>query len=155
MSDKMKSVALDDVSKRIIELLQQDGRRPYAEIGRAVGLSEAAVRQRVQRLTDAGVMQIVAVTDPRQLGFARMAMIGIRTAGDPREVAEAVKAFDEIAYVVVTLGTFDVLAEAICETDEDLLELVSNRVRAIPGVTHTESLIYAGLHKDFYNWGTR
>ncbi|MEV7632345.1 Lrp/AsnC family transcriptional regulator [Microbacterium sp. NPDC089318] len=155
MSDRAKTSVLDDVSKRIIELLQQDGRRPYAEIGRAVGLSEAAVRQRVQRLTDSGVMQIVAVTDPRQLGFSRMAMIGIRTSGDPREVADAVKAFDEIAYVVVTLGTFDVLAEAICESDEDLLELVSMRVRAIPGVEHTESLIYAGLHKDFYNWGTR
>ena len=155
MSDNPKTTALDDVSKRIIELLQQDGRRPYAEIGRAVGLSEAAVRQRVQRLTDAGVMQIVAVTDPRQLGFARISGGADADHRHPREVAEAVKAFDEIAYVVVTLGTFDVLAEAICETDEDLLELVSMRVRAIPGVEHTESLIYAGLHKDFYNWGTR
>lgn len=155
MSEKPKAPVLDDVSKRIIELLQQDGRRPYADIGRTVGLSEAAVRQRVQRLTDAGVVQIVAVTDPRQLGFSRMAMIGIRVKGDPREVAEAVKAFDEIAHVVVTLGSFDVLAEAICETDEDLLELVSTRVRAIPGVAETECFLYAGLHKDFYNWGTR
>ncbi|MFD5226287.1 Lrp/AsnC family transcriptional regulator [Microbacterium sp. NPDC058342] len=155
MTDRTKAPVLDEVSKRIIELLQQDGRRPYAEIGRAVGLSEAAVRQRVQRLTESGVMQIVAVTDPRQLGFSRMAMIGIRVQGDPREVAEAVKAFDEIAYVVVTLGSFDVLAEAICESDEDLLELVSTRVRAIPGVAETECLLYAGLHKDFYNWGTR
>lgn len=155
MSDKPKAPVLDDVSKQIIELLQQDGRRPYADIGRTVGLSEAAVRQRVQRLTDAGVVQIVAVTDPRQLGFSRMAMIGIRVQGDPREVADAVKAFDEIAYVVVTLGSFDVLAEAICETDEDLLELVSTRVRAIEGVVETECFLYAGLHKDFYNWGTR
>jgi len=155
MVDKTKAPVLDDVSKQIIELLQQDGRRPYAEIGRAVGLSEAAVRQRVQRLTESGVMQIVAVTDPRQLGFARMAMIGIRVQGDPREVAEAVKDFDEVAYVVVTLGSYDVLAEAICETDEDLLELVATRVRAIPGVAHTECFLYAGLHKDFYNWGTR
>ena len=155
MVDKTKAPVLDDVSKQIIELLQQDGRRPYAEIGRAVGLSEAAVRQRVQRLTESGVMQIVAVTDPRQLGFARMAMIGIRVQGDPREVAEAVKDFDEVAYVVVTLGSYDVLAEAICETDEDLLELVATRVRAIPGVAHTACFLYAGLHKDFYNWGTR
>lgn len=155
MSDKPKAPVLDDVSKQIIELLQQDGRRPYADIGRTVGLSEAAVRQRVQRLTDAGVVQIVAVTDPRQLGFSRMAMIGIRVQGDPRDVADAVKAFDEIAYVVVTLGSFDVLAEAICETDEDLLELVSTRVRAIEGVVETECFLYAGLHKDFYNWGTR
>ena len=123
MSDKPKVPVLDDVSKRIIELLQEDGRRPYAEIGRAVGLSEAAVRQRVQRLTDSGVVQIVAVTDPRQLGFSRMAMLGIRVDGDPRVAAEAIANIPEIAYVNVTLGSFDILAEAICESDEDLLEL--------------------------------
>ena len=72
---------LDDVSKSIIEQLQQDGRRSYASIGKAVGLSEAAVRQRVQRLSEAGVMQIVAVTDPLQLGFGRQAMVGIRVEG--------------------------------------------------------------------------
>lgn len=150
-----KAPALDDVSKRIIELLQEDGRRPYAEIGRAVGLSEAAVRQRVQRLIDGGVMQIVAVTDPTQLGFSRMAMIGIRTSGDPREVATQLSALEQLAYVVVTLGTFDILAEAVCENDDDLLTLIATRIRAIPGVTHTESFLYAGLHKDLYNWGTR
>lgn len=155
MTPAPKAPQLDDVSKRIIELLQEDGRRPYAEIGRAVGLSEAAVRQRVQRLIDAGVMQIVAVTDPTQLGFSRMAMIGIRVSGDPRDVAAQLSELDELAYVVVTLGTFDVLAEAVCENDEELLALIATRIRAIPGVTHTESFLYAGLHKDLYNWGTR
>ncbi len=155
MTDKAKSAPLDDVSKRIIELLQEDGRRAYADIGRAVGLSEAAVRQRVQRLTDAGTIQIVAVTDPTQLGFSRMAMIGIRTSGDPREVARALVDIPELAYVVVTLGTFDILAEAVCESDEHLLELIATRIRPTPGITHTESLLYAGLQKDLYNWGTR
>ena len=79
---------LDEMSKAIIENLQQDGRRSYAGIGKAVGLSEAAVRQRVQRLIDTGVMQIVAVTDPMQLGFSRQAMIGIRCQGDATKVAE-------------------------------------------------------------------
>ncbi|MFB7843711.1 Lrp/AsnC family transcriptional regulator [Microbacterium sp. NPDC056052] len=155
MSDKPKVPVLDDVSKRIIELLQEDGRRPYAEIGRAVGLSEAAVRQRVQRLTDSGVVQIVAVTDPRQLGFSRMAMLGIRVDGDPRVAAEAIANIPEIAYVNVVLGSFDILAEAICESDEDLLELIATRIRTIEGVSHTECFLYAGLHKDLYNWGTR
>lgn len=155
MSDKPKAPVLDDVSKRIIELLQEDGRRPYAEIGRAVGLSEAAVRQRVQRLTDGGIVQIVAVTDPRQLGFSRMAMLGIRVSGDPRIAAEAIAGIPEIAYVNVTLGSFDILAEAICESDEDLLDLIATRIRTIEGVTHTESFLYASLHKDLYNWGTR
>ncbi|MDQ4215813.1 Lrp/AsnC family transcriptional regulator [Microbacterium capsulatum] len=155
MSEKPKAPVLDDVSKRIIELLQEDGRRPYAEIGRAVGLSEAAVRQRVQRLTDSGIVQIVAVTDPRQLGFSRMAMLGIRVEGDPRIVAEEIARIPAIAYVNVTLGSFDILAEAICESDEELLDLVATRIRPIPGVKHTEYFLYAGQHKDFYNWGTR
>ncbi|MGN8026279.1 Lrp/AsnC family transcriptional regulator [Microbacterium sp. 22242] len=155
MSDKPKLPVLDDVSKRIIELLQEDGRRPYAEIGRSVGLSEAAVRQRVQRLTDSGIVQIVAVTDPRQLGFSRMAMLGIRVDGDPRVAAEAIANIPEIAYVNVTLGSFDILAEAVCESDEDLVELIAAGIRTVAGVTHTECLLYAGRYKDLYNWGTR
>lgn len=150
-----KQPLLDDVSKKIVELLQEDGRRPYAEIGRAVGLSEAAARQRVQRMTEAGIIQIVAVTDPMQLGFHRMSMIGIRVTGDPREVAQALTEIPELAYVVVTLGTFDILVEAVCEDDQHLIELIASRIRTIPGVAHTESLLYAGLYKDLYNWGTR
>jgi len=97
-----KSVPLDDVSKKIIEQLQVDGRRSYAEIGKAVGLSEAAVRQRVQKLTDAGVMQVVAVTDPMQLGFFRQAMIGIRATGDTRVLADLLAAMPAVDYVVLT-----------------------------------------------------
>ncbi|GAA1142371.1 MULTISPECIES: Lrp/AsnC family transcriptional regulator [Microbacterium] len=155
MSSTPKHPALDDVSKRIVELLQEDGRRPYAEIGRAVGLSEAAARQRVQRMTEAGIIQIVAVTDPMQLGFHRMSMIGIRVDKDPRSIAQELTKITELAYVVVTLGTFDILVEAVCESDEDLIDLIATRIRTIPGVVHTESLLYAGLYKDLYNWGTR
>lgn len=155
MDPASKSLALDEVSKRIIDLLQEDGRRSYADIGRVVGLSEAATRQRVQRLIDAGVMQIVAVTDPRQLGFDSMAMLGIRVSGDPRTVADALATIPEIAYVTVTLGSFDILAEAICASTEELLDLIAARIRSIDGVTHTETFHYAGLHKDHYHWGTR
>ncbi len=155
MSATQKLPLLDEVSKKIIELLQEDGRRPYAEIGRAVGLSEAAARQRVQRMTEAGIIQIVAVTDPMQLGFHRMSMIGIRVSGDPRAIAEELTQITELAYVVVTLGTFDILVEAVCESDEHLIDLIATRIRTLPGVTHTESLLYAGLYKDLYNWGTR
>jgi Lrp/AsnC family transcriptional regulator for asnA, asnC and gidA len=150
-----KAVALDDVSKGIIEQLQEDGRRSYAEIGKAVGLSEAAVRQRVQKLTDAGVMQVVAVTDPMQLGFYRQAMIGIRATGDTTKVAEQLATIREIDYVVLTAGSFDVLAEVVCESDEDLIELLNHRIRAIEGVLSTETFVYLKLQKQFYNWGTR
>lgn len=152
---RSKAVALDEVSKGIIEQLQEDGRRSYAEIGKAVGLSEAAVRQRVQKLTDAGVMQVVAVTDPMQLGFYRQAMIGIRVTGDTTRVAEALSSIPAVDYVVLTAGSFDVLAEVVCESDEDLIELLNHRIRAIDGVLSTETFVYLKLQKQFYNWGTR
>ncbi len=147
--------ALDDVSKQIIEQLQHDGRMSYAAIGKAVGLSEAAVRQRVQRLLDAGVMQIVAVTDPLQLGFARQAMIGIRTEGDLEPVAKQLADMSEVDYVIMTAGSFDLLVEAVCESDDHLLELLSKRIRAIEGVRSTESFVYLKLYKQTYTWGVR
>jgi Lrp/AsnC family transcriptional regulator for asnA, asnC and gidA len=148
-------VHLDDVSKAIIDQLQEDGRRSYADIGKHVGLSEAAVRQRVQRLTEAGVMQIVAVTDPMQLGFTRQAMIGVRVAGDVREVADRLAAIGAVDYVVLTAGTFDVLAEVVCENDDDLIELLNTEIRPLPGVTSTETFVYLQLRKQAYAWGTR
>jgi len=146
---------LDDVAKRIIELLQEDGRQSYAAIAKAVGLSEAAVRQRVQRLLDAEVMQIVAVTDPVQVGFARQAMIGIRAAGDLTELGEALSAMTEVDYVVTTAGSFDILAEVVCEDDDHLLDLLTHQIRTLPGVTSTETFVYLKLNKQHYNWGTR
>lgn len=149
------NVVLDDVSKAIIEQLQQDGRRPYATIGKAVGLSEAAVRQRVQRLLESGVMQIVAVTDPLQVGFPRAAMLGVRVDGDAEIVADKLAGMPEVDYVVVTAGGYDVLAEVVCENDDHLLEVVNRRVRAIPGVRNTETFVYLKLRKQIYAWGTR
>jgi Lrp/AsnC family transcriptional regulator, regulator for asnA, asnC and gidA len=148
-------IALDDVSKRIIEQLQEDGRRPYAAIGKAVGLSEAAVRQRVQRLLDSGVMQIVAVTDALQVGFSRQAMIGVRVTGDVTAVADQIAQMSEVDYVVITAGSYDLLIEVVCEDDDHLLELVSGRLRALPGVLSTETFVYLKLCKQLYNWGTR
>lgn len=152
---RTRPLQLDAVSKAIVTELQADGRRSYAEIGKTVGLSEAAVRQRVQKLTESGVMQIVAVTDPMQLGFTRQAMLGIRVAGDTREVADVLAGLDEVDYVVLTAGTFDVLAEVICENDDDLLDLLNTRIRGIPGVVSTETFVYLKLRKQFYNWGAR
>lgn len=155
MATRSKPVHLDDVSKAIVEQLQTDGRRSYAEIGKAVGLSEAAVRQRVQKLTDAGVMQVVAVTDPMQLGFYRQAMIGIRVVGDTTHVAEELSSMRAVDYVVLTAGSFDILAEVVCEDDDDLIDLLNRRIRAIEGVQSTETFVYLRLQKQFYNWGTR
>ncbi|RJL21783.1 Lrp/AsnC family transcriptional regulator [Bailinhaonella thermotolerans] len=145
---------LDDISKRIIEQLQMDGRKPYAAIGKVVGLSEAAVRQRVQRLLDAGVMQIVAVTDPLTLGFPRQAMIGIKCEGDLETVGDELAAIDEVDYIVLTAGSFDLIVEVVCEGDSHLLEILG-KIRAIPTVRTTESFVYLKLRKQTYSWGTR
>ena len=146
---------LDDVSKAIIEQLQQDGRRSYAAIGKVVGLSEAAVRQRVQRLTESGVMQVVAVTDPLQLGFARQAMVGIRCRGELEVVAEALGELQEVDYVVITAGSYDLLVEVVAESDDHLLELISLKIRTIPNVESTETFMYLKLQKQTYSWGVR
>ena len=149
------TVHLDEMSKRIIEHLQEDGRQSYAAIGRHVGLSEAAVRQRVQRLLDAEVMQIVAVTDPLQVGFRRQAMIGLTVDGDLAPVGDALADLSEVSYVVTTAGSFDLLAEVVCEDDDDLLTLINERIRTLPGVRSTETFVYLKLNKQHYNWGTR
>ena len=146
---------LDDVSKAIIAELQQDGRRSYASIGKVVGLSEAAVRQRVQRLIDSGVMQVVAVTDPMELGFARQAMIGVRVQGPLEVIADEVANLSEVDYVVITAGSFDLLVEAVCESDEALLTLITEKIRANPGVVATETFMYLHLRKQTYSWGVR
>ena len=147
-------VALDDISKAIIERLQQDGRQSYAAIGKAVGLSEAAVRQRVQRLQETGIMQIVAVTDPLTLGFCRQAMIGLKSDGDLQKLADDLCSMAEIDYVVISAGSFDMLIEVVCEDDDHLLEVLSN-IRGIPSVTSTETFVYLKLAKQTYSWGTR
>ncbi|HST64249.1 MAG TPA: Lrp/AsnC family transcriptional regulator [Mycobacteriales bacterium] len=147
--------SVDDVGKRLIEELQQDGRRSYAALAKTVGLSEAAVRQRVQRMVDSGLMQVVAVTDPLQVGFHRQAMIGLRVEGDLVKVADELAKFDEVDYVVVTAGSFDILLELVCEDDDHLLRVLSERIRALPGVRDTETFVYLKLAKQTYSWGTR
>ena len=146
---------LDEVNKAIVEQLQQDGRRTYGSIAEAVGLSEAAVRQRVQKMRDAGIIQIVAVTDPLQMGFRSQAMVGIKADGDARDVADALAEVDAIDYVVMVAGEYDILVELVCEDEDRMLELLNGVIRQIPGVRETEMFMYLKLKKQTYTWGTR
>jgi Lrp/AsnC family transcriptional regulator, regulator for asnA, asnC and gidA len=155
VSETTPPVALDDVDKRLIEALQHDGRRPYTQLAQQVGLSEAAVRQRVRRLVDSGVTQIVAVTDPMTLGFRRMAMVGIRVDGDVRAAADAIAALPQIDYLVIVAGSFDLLVEVVCEDDDDLLQLLNDKIRAVPGIASTDTFTYLKICKETYTWGTR
>jgi Lrp/AsnC family transcriptional regulator for asnA, asnC and gidA len=143
---------LDDVDRAIIERLQRDGRTPFTRLGAAVGLSEAAVRQRVQRLIDADVMQVVAVTNPLSVGYRRMAMIGVRTSGPADDVAAKLEAMPDIDYLVVTAGSFDLMCEVVVSDDPALLDL-TNRIRRVDGVVSTETFIYLDLVKQTFTWG--
>jgi Lrp/AsnC family transcriptional regulator for asnA, asnC and gidA len=145
---------LDAVDKRIIEALQVDGRCPYTHLARDLGISEAAVRARVRKLSRAGVMQVVAVTDPLMLGFDVMALIGVQTDSNLEDVAAAVSSWDECSYLVVAAGSFDLLVEVVCEDNQHLLDVV-RRLRETPGVRQTETFMYLDLYKQTYQWGTR
>ena len=149
------SNGIDAIDRKIISVLQHDGRRAYGAIAQEVGLSETAVRRRVQRLKDSGVMQIVAITDPLQLGYGREALIGIRVQGDVRLVADKVAAIEEANYVVMTAGSFDIIAEVIAEDDNALVHLLNDAIRSIPGVTEVETFLYLKLSKQTYAWGAK
>jgi Lrp/AsnC family transcriptional regulator for asnA, asnC and gidA len=145
---------LDETGKAILRQLQEDGRRSYTAIGAAVGLSEAAVRQRVKALTDSGVLQIVAVTDPLTLGFGVMASVGITVTGDSRVAADVLSKIDEVDYCVLTTGRYDIQLELVCRDNEHLLTVINDRVRTVPGVRETETSMYLRVHKQTYNYGT-
>ena len=145
---------LDALDTTIIEALQKDGREPFRRIAAAAGVSEATVRARYGRLCEDGILQVTAVTNPLGLGFEAEAMIGIRTTGSPEAVAEELAQWEEIDYVVITAGRFDVIIEALCVDRRHLLD-VTNRIRALDGVQSTESFLYLELWKQLYDWGAR
>ena len=147
-------IDIDEVDKAIIRHLQEDGRMPYSRLGPAVGLSQAAVRQRVQRLIEKGVMLIVAITDPVTLGFAVQAMIGIGVEGNVRAVADALSELHEVEYVVITAGRFELLVELVCKDMHALFDLVNDRIRPVKGVRSTEIFTYLALAKRSYSWDT-
>lgn len=150
------AVTMDPASKAIIGMLQRDARRPYAEIADEVGLDEHEVVERVRRLVDAGVVQLTAVTDPLQLGFARQAMLGLNVAPDAiSSVAQAVGQVPEVCYVVITSGSFEVLVEVVGDSDAHLLEIVTTRIKPLPGVTAIHTFLYLELAKQTYTWGVR
>ncbi len=149
----MKSIELDEIDKSIVRELQIDGRVPFAQLGPKVGLSQAAVRNRMNRMLDAGVMQIVAVTDPEMLGFDYQAMLGIRVDRDVTEVAADLARHDVIEYLVLATGRFDILAEITCINASELLKVINRVIRPTPGVATIEPLNYLKVVKQTYNWG--
>jgi Lrp/AsnC family transcriptional regulator, regulator for asnA, asnC and gidA len=140
---------IDEIDQRIIEALQQDGRRPFTKIAADLGISEASVRQRVANLINNQVMQIVAVTNPIKLGFSLASMIGIRVSGDRLlEVAQEISAFDEVIYLIICAGRFDMLAEVVCHDNDHLLSFLTEKLYKVPGVLQAETYTYLRVCKD-------
>jgi Lrp/AsnC family transcriptional regulator, regulator for asnA, asnC and gidA len=147
---------VSEIDKRIIEHLQQDGRRPFTQIATDLGVSEAAVRSRTNKLIERGILQVVGVTDPLKLGFHQMAMVGVRCQADRLvEVAEKIGELPEVAYVIITTGRYDLLVEVVCEDNDALLDFLTGQLRAIDGVRDTETFVYLRMMKQAFGWGTR
>lgn len=144
---------LDDTDRSIVELLQQDGRMPFTTIAQRIGLSEGAIRKRVQRLTDSGYMQVVAVTDPLSLGHRRVALIGLRIDGRTETVAERIGALPQVEYLVATAGRYDLMFEVIVEHEQALLDLLSD-LRERRDVVEVEAFPCLKLYKQTFAWGT-
>jgi Lrp/AsnC family transcriptional regulator for asnA, asnC and gidA len=146
---------VSELDRAIIERLQADGRRPFTQIAAELGVSEAAVRARTNRLTERGVLQIVGVADPMKMGYDQVALIGVRCGGsDLVATAAAIAELEEVIYCVITAGAYDMLVEAVCRDSEGLLEFLSQRLRPIPGVLGTETFVYLRIVKQTYHWGS-
>ncbi len=154
--DRAPGGDVSELDKRIIEHLQHDGRRPFTQIAADLGVSEAAVRARTNRLIERGIIQIVGVTDPLKLGFQQQAMIGVVCNADRLlEVADTIRDFPEVDYLVVTAGTYDLLVEVVCEDNDGLLRFLTEKLRQVEGVRSTETFVYLRMVKQTYSWGTR
>jgi len=144
--------SIDEIDQRIIEALQQDGRRPFTRLASDLGISEASVRQRVANLMNSQVMQIVAITNPLKIGYSLAGMIGIRVTGERLlEVAQEISAFDEVIYLIICAGSFDLLAEVVCRDNDHLLSFLANKLYKVPGVQQTETYMYLRVVKQ-NNW---
>ena len=147
---------LDELDKAIIKCLQHDGRRPYAQIGRELKVPEATVRQRAERLISRGVVQVVGVTDPLAMGFQQPALIGLKVeAGKLAEIADQIAALEEVTYLVITAGRYDLVCEVVCEDNEHLLRVLTDRFADIAGINSTETLVELRFVKESYQWGAR
>src|SRR5438552_14004448 len=141
--------SIDEIDQRIIEVLQLDGRRPFTKLAAELGISEASVRQRVANLINTQVMQIVAITNPIKLGFSVASMIGIRVSGDRLlEAAEEISAFNEVIYLIICTGSFDLLAEVVCRENDHLLSFLTEKLYKVQGVQQTETFMYLRVCKE-------
>ncbi len=142
---------LDQVDLQIIEFLRQDGRMAFAQIAQQLNVSPGMIRVRYNRLVEMGLLRVAAITNPLQMGYSTMAMIGIRTDGTHMlEVAKKVSAFDEVIYLIVVSGRFDIMCEVVCRDHADLLHFLTEKLYKVTGVRETESFMHLKIQKEVY-----
>jgi len=142
---------LDETDWKIIEALRKDGRVAFAQIAEQLGVSPGMIRQRYNKLAETGFLKVVAITNPLRMGLKTMAMIGIRVDGDKMlQVAEKIAAFDEVVYIVIVSGRYDILAEVFCRDHAEMLTFLTEKLSAIDGVRETESFMHLKIVKEIY-----
>jgi Lrp/AsnC family transcriptional regulator for asnA, asnC and gidA len=143
--------SLDTIDQRIIEALRKDGRMAFAQIADQLNVSPGMIRIRYNRLIDQGFLKVAAITNPLRMGFTTMALIGIRAEGRKiLQVAERISTLDEVIYMIVTSGRFDIFAEVICRDHEDLLRFITGKLSTIDGVRESESFMHLKIVKEVY-----
>jgi Lrp/AsnC family transcriptional regulator for asnA, asnC and gidA len=153
--DFLPGGAMDDLDRLILEKLQEDGRIPFTEIARRASVSETTVRTRYQNLVEAGIVRTVGIVDPYALGFQAPAIITISVEpGTGDQVARTIAAFPEVSYLVMILGSWDLLVEVFCHNTSHLTDLVTHRIQAVPGVRSTETQMIARSYKLTYRWSS-
>lgn len=142
---------LDDVDRQIIDALHKDGREPFAQIAERLGVSPGMIRVRYNRLVETGALRVVAITNPLRMGFTTMALIGIKAEGDKlMEAAAQIAALDEVIYLIVVSGAYDIIAEVMCRDRDHLLQFLTERLYKIEGIRGTESFIHLKIVKEVY-----
>jgi Lrp/AsnC family transcriptional regulator for asnA, asnC and gidA len=142
---------LDDVDRYVIDALRKDGRVPFSQVAEQLGVSPGMIRQRYSRLVEQGYVKVIAITNPVQHGLKTMAMIGIRTDGTRMlEVATQIARLEEVIYLVVASGRFDILAEVVCRDHDDLLRFLTERLHSIEGVRESETFMHLRIIKEIY-----
>jgi Lrp/AsnC family transcriptional regulator for asnA, asnC and gidA len=155
MSKAQDRAPLDDLDRRLMEVLQVDGRRPFTEIATAFGVPESTIRARYKAMVDRGMLKVLAVADPLKVGYPLMAMIGVRcTPAALLATAAALEALPEVSYCVIVAGAYDLLIEVVCQDNDALLTFLTERLRSIEGVLETETFVYLRILKQNYEWGT-
>ena len=154
MNDVISSAqpdGLDETDLKIIETLRKDGRVAFAQIAEQLNVSPGMVRQRYNRLVDMGYLKVAAITNPLRMGLKTMAMIGVRVDGDKMmQVAEKIAAFDEVVYIVIVSGRYDIMAEVFCRDHAELLTFLTEKLSRVDGVRETESFMHLKIVKEIY-----